>query len=244
VSREAVLIQTMVQLADTLADDFDPVNMLTVLCERCVEILDVAAVGVILMAQTGDLEGVASSNETMRGVEIVEVQTSEGPCPDCYRTGRPVVHVDLQEAATRWPRFAPAALAAGFRSVDALPMHVRGQTLGALNLYLTDERQIPDEDLVVAQALADVATRSIVTYRATTKVDVLNDQLQSVLDIRILIEQAKGMIAVSQAVDMAEAFSRLRGYARTRNLRLGDVAKDVMDRTVHPRSLKPLESAT
>lgn len=238
-SREALLTRTLVELADSLVEDFDLIDLLTLLSDRCVEILDVSAAGLMLVSAGGDLQRMASSSDAARVLEIFEEESDEGPCPDCYRRGKPVINVNLAEVNGRWPGFAPKALAAGFRSVHALPMRVRGRTIGALNLFRTDEGQMGDADVVVAQALADVATISIVTQRAAADSQAVNEQLQGALNSRIVIEQAKGIVAASLGLDMQMAFSLLRDHARNGNLKLGDVARSVIDKTVAPRSLKP-----
>ncbi|MDQ6785145.1 MAG: GAF and ANTAR domain-containing protein [Actinomycetota bacterium] len=238
-SREALLTKTLVQLTEALVDDFDLVDLLTMLSDRCVEILDVSAAGLMLVSADGGLRRMASSSDAMRILEVFEEESDEGPCPDCYRTGEPVINIDLAQVNGRWPRFAPKALDAGFHSVHALPMHVRGRTIGALNLFRTDEGQMGDADVVVAQALADVATISIVTQRAAAEAQGLNEQLQQALNSRIVIEQAKGIVAQSLGVDMEQAFLRLRAHARNSNLKLGDTAKSVIDNTLLPQALKP-----
>ena len=157
-TREAVLARTMVELADSLVDDFDIVDLLTTLSERCVDVLDIAAAGVMLAAPDGELRVMTSSSEAMRVVELFELQSQQGPCLDCYRTGRPVVNEDLATVNGRWPRFSVVAEMAGFRAADAIPMRLRGQVIGALNLFRTETGSLNDDDVLVAQALADVAT--------------------------------------------------------------------------------------
>jgi GAF domain-containing protein len=226
--RETLLARTLVELADTLVDDFDVVDLLTLLTERCVEALDVTTAGLMLASPEGDLRLVASSSHSMHILESFELQTEEGPCLDCYRTGKPIVNLNLAKATHPWTRFAPLALEAGFRSVHAFPMHLRDQSIGALNLFRTDEGQMDDADVLVAQAFADVATIAILQHRATVEAQVLNDQLQNALNSRITIEQAKGMLAQSLSLDMEHAFARLRRYARDHNRRLVDVAHDLV----------------
>src|SRR5438874_11124344 len=138
VTREARLARTLVELADTLVDDFDVVELLTMLTDRCVEVLDVSAAGLMLVAAEGDLRVMASSSEAMRVLELFELQSQEGPCLDCYRSGEPVLNQDLAGAHGRWPRFAPVAVDDGFRSAYALPLRLRDVVIGALNLFLTE----------------------------------------------------------------------------------------------------------
>jgi len=226
--REALLAQTLVELADTLVDDFDVVELLTLLADRCIEVLGVSAAGLILVSPEGDLRVMASSSEAMRVLELFELQAEEGPCMDCFRTGSPVVQHDLAAAADRWSHFAPEALAAGFRSAHALPMRLRGTTLGALNLFGTEPGSMVDSDLVAAQAFADVATIALLQHRAAVEAQLLNEQLRHALNSRIAIEQAKGVLAERLGIDMEQAFARLRQYARSHNLRLVDVAGDVV----------------
>jgi GAF domain-containing protein len=237
--REAVLTRTLVELADTLVDDFDVVELLTLLTDRCVEILDVAAAGLMLVAPEGDLRVVASSSEEMRLVELFELQSQEGPCPDCYRTGEPVLNQNLARDYGRWPRFGPVALEAGFRSVHAIPMRLRGVTIGALNLFRADRGLLEEADVVAAQALADVATIAILQHRAAIQAYVLSEQLNHALNSRIMIEQAKGMLAERVGLDMKDAFSWLRNHARRHNLLLVDVAQAVIDGTVAPDPPRP-----
>ena len=236
-SREALLTKTLVQMTDSLVGDFDLVDLLTLVSDRCVEILDVSAAGLMLASAGGELRRVASSSEAMRVMEVFEEESDEGPCPDCYRTGKPVINVDLTEANGRWARFAPRALAVGFRSVHALPMRVRDTTIGALNLFRADEGRLDDADVIVAQALADVATVSIVTHRTAADAQALSEQLQGALHSRIVIEQAKGVIAEALGVDMEIAFAHLRSHARGGNLKLTDVAMAVRDKTLAPSQL-------
>ena len=228
--REALLTRTLVELADNLVEDFDVVDLLTLLADRCVEIVDVAAAGLMLASADGELRVVASSSEAMRVLEVFEAQADEGPCVDAYRSGQPVVNVTIDDANSRWPRFAPKAADAGFQSIHALPMRLRGENIGALNLFQAEEGQLDDADVAAAQALADVATIAIVAHRAARDAQVRNEQLTQALNTRIVIEQAKGVVAERAGLDMEEAFTRLRRHARQHHLRLTDVAHAVSTR--------------
>jgi GAF domain-containing protein len=238
--REALLARTLVELADTLVDDFDVVELLTLLTDRCVEVLDISAAGLMLVSPGGDLRVMASSSDAMRVLELFELQSEEGPCPDCYRTGGPIVNQKLAADDGPWPHFAPRALEAGFRSVHALPMHLRKVTIGALNLFRADEGGLDEADVLAAQALADVATIAILQHRAGAEAKVVNQQLHHALHTRVIIEQAKGVVAERAGLDMEQSFTRLRNHARTHNLRLVDVALDVINGTVPDASLDHL----
>ncbi len=228
-SREALLVRTFVELADTLVDDFDVVELLTILADRCVEVLDVAAAGLMVASVDGVLRVVASSSDAMRVLELFELQSEDGPCPECFRTGLPVVNQQLDRVDARWPRFAPRAREAGFESVHALPMRLRGQTIGALNLFRAVPGNLDETDVTAAQAFADVATIAVLQQRAVAEAQVVNDQLTRALNSRIVIEQAKGMVAERTGVGMELAFARLRAHARNHNLRLVDLAQGVID---------------
>jgi GAF domain-containing protein len=237
--RERLLVRALVDLADTLVDDFDVVELMTRLADGCVDVLDVGAAGLMLTAPDGDLRVMASSSEAMRVLELLELQAQEGPCLDCFRTGERVVNEDLEMSMVRWPQFAPAALAAGFRTVHALPMRLRGAVIGGLNLFTLDAHDIHPADLEAAQALADVATIALLQHRAAREAQVLNEQLNEALNSRIVIEQAKGIIAERKGVDMGQAFDWLRRHARNHNLLLADVAHGVIAGTVSVAALDP-----
>jgi GAF domain-containing protein len=238
--REAALVRTFVELTDTLVDDFDVVELLTVLAYRCVDVLDVAAAGLMLVNNDGELRVVASSSDAMRLLELFEVQAQEGPCMECYSSGNPVVHPRLATDDGRWSQFSPRALAAGFHSVQALPMRLRGQTIGALNLFRLDEGALAEADLIAAQAFADVATIAILQNRAAAEAQAVNDQLNNALNSRVVIEQAKGMVAERAGLDMEQAFNRLRSHARSHNLLLVDVARSIIDGSLSAGSLDPV----
>ena len=231
-TREERLARTLVELADNLVDDFDIVDLLTTLSDRCVEVLDIAAAGIMLVAPNGELRVMTSSSEAMRVVELFELQSQEGPCLDCYRSGEAVVNHDLAAPDSRWPRFAAVALEAGFRSADAVPMRLRSQIIGALNLFRSEPGALNDRDVIVAQALADVATIALLQHRTVVAAEVVNEQLTGALNSRILIEQAKGIIAGRHHLDMEMAFSRLRTHARNNNQRLSDLALNVVHGSV------------
>jgi GAF domain-containing protein len=235
--REAMLARTFVQLADTLVADYDVIEILTVVTDCCVDVLDVASAGIMLAGPEGDLRVVASSSEGMRLLELFEVQAQEGPCLDCYRTGQPIVNQDLATVNGRWLRFAPVALGAGFHSVHALPMRLRSSVIGAVNLLRVEPGELRSADVEAAQALADVATIAILQHRATLEAQVVNDQLNHALNSRIVIEQAKGMVAERLGVNMELAFTTLRTHARNHNLRLVDVAQGVIGGTLAASTL-------
>jgi GAF domain-containing protein len=229
---ESSVVQALVEMADSLVDDFDVVDMLTGLTERCVKHLDVSAAGVMLVSPRGELRLVASSSETMRVLEAFELQAQEGPCLDAFRTGERVEHENLVTGKGRWPRFATVALEAGFQSVFALPLRLRERTIGALNLFSVDQTQMDEGNVMVARAFADLATISVLQHRVATEAQIVNEQLSLALENRILIEQAKGVIFERGGIGMEEAFSRLRRYARSHNLLLVDVAQAAIDGTL------------
>jgi GAF domain-containing protein len=240
VPREAMLAKTLVELADTLVADFDVVELLTRLADRCVEVLEVGAAGLMLAGPDGELKVMASSSEAMRVLELFELQAAEGPCLDCYRSGKAVMQADLATPTSRWPRFAAETLAAGFSSVQALPLRLRGTVIGALNLFHVEVGEMSTTDIEGAQALADVATIAILQNRASVGAQVLNQQLQHALNSRVVIEQAKGMVAERSGLNIELAFNALRAYARNHNLRLVDVAESVIDGSLAPSSMGPL----
>src|SRR6266516_3270479 len=233
-TRETDVVRSLVEMADTLVDDYDVVDLLTGVADRCVDLLGVSAAGVMLASPAGSLGLVASSSEAMRLLELFELQQQEGPCLDAFRTGERVQHVNLDAGSGRWPSFSAAARKAGFASASAVPLRLREVTLGALNLLSVPRAPMAEADLIVARAFADLATLSITQHRASAEAQRLNEQLSGALTSRVVIEQAKGVISERAGVDLAQAFSRLRAYARSRNLRLTDVARAAIDGTLDP----------
>ena len=228
-TRESLLARTLVELTDTMTHDFDVVDLLRLLADRCVEVLDVQAAGIMLAAPNGQLRVMASSSEAMRILEVFEIQAQEGPCLDSYRTGQAVVNHDLDAAGGRWPLFAVEALDAGFQSAHALPMRARGSVIGALNLFRSDASEMWPADFEIGQAFADAATIAILQHRASTKAHTLTKQLTHALSSRVILEQAKGMLAERLDLDMEQSFATLRTHARNNNLRLSDVAQSFVD---------------
>jgi transcriptional regulator with GAF, ATPase, and Fis domain len=224
-----LLSETFVELTDTMVADFDVIDFLHVLTDRSVQLLDVSAAGLLLADPRGELRVVAASSEAVRLLELFQLQSDQGPCLDCFRAGQPVDSGDLAAAAARWPRFAPAAQQAGFAAVQALPMRLRDQVIGALNLFRASPGALPPADVRVGQALADVATISLLHERSMRHSDTLNEQLQTALNSRVIIEQAKGKLAERLGLDMDHAFTLLRDFARNRNRRLSDLAQAFVD---------------
>lgn len=236
-NREEKLGRTLVELADTLVDDFDIVDLLVLVAERCVELLDASAAGLLLADARGTLHLMAATSEATELVELFQIQNDEGPCLSCYRAGTPVLVPDLAAENERWPSFVPVASGAGFQAAHAFPLRLRSETLGALNLFRTEPGRLARADVTTAQALADIATIAILQHQAAREAQALAEQLRAALDSRIAIEQAKGVIAERAGVDMSEAFSRLRRYARSNQRRLADVAQDVVDGTLSSAAL-------
>jgi transcriptional regulator with GAF, ATPase, and Fis domain len=226
--RERLLARTFVELADTLVDDFDVADFLRTLVEQSVRLVDASAAGVVLSDTEGRLRMAAASSERAGVLETLAVQAEDGPCIDCVRSGRPVASPDLTHDAHRWPRFTGAAETAGFRGAQAVPMRLRRQVIGALTLLNVDPIEVDPNRSELLQALADVATIGILQHRAIIRGEMLTEQLQTALNSRITIEQAKGVVsAQSGDPDMEHAFTALRGYARAHNQRLAELARDV-----------------
>jgi transcriptional regulator with GAF, ATPase, and Fis domain len=238
-SKQTLLGETMVALADSLVTDFDVIELLTMLADRCVTILGVSAAGLMLAGPDGTLRVIASSSEQMRLLELFELQTEQGPCLESFRTGEAVSHDDLSTATDRWPKFAPEAISNGFRAVHALPLRLRGTVIGAMNLFENDTAGIDEEGLRAARAFADIATIAILQYRAAIGSHEVIDQLNTALNTRIVIEQAKGIVSERRHLDMDGAFAALRQHARNSNLRLSDVAAAVVAGTLAPDRLSP-----
>jgi len=225
-----LLSETFVELTDTMVADFDVIDFLHVLTSRTAELLDVSAAGLLLADPRGELRVVAASSEAARLLELFQLQSDEGPCLDCFRSGRPVASAELG-ADQRWPQFAAAAKQAGFTAVQALPMRLREQVIGALNLFRAVPGALDPASVRIGQALADVATIGLLHERSMRRSDTLNEQLQTALNSRVIIEQAKGKLAERLGIDMNQAFNMLRDQARGSNQRLSDVARAFVDGT-------------
>lgn len=235
--REARMVAAFVEMADTLVADYDVVDVLHRLVEHTVGLLDAAAAGLLLADQRGSLRVLASSTEEVRLLELFQLQANEGPCMDAYRTGEPILADDLAAVSQRWPSFAPQALQQGFASVHAVPLRLRDEVIGALNLFGHHTGRLSAADLIVAQALADTATIGILQERAIHRGEVLTEQLQTALNNRIIIEQAKGVLSHAGPLDMDQTFEVLRDYARDHSTRLSAIAAELADATLDPQTV-------
>lgn len=231
-SRAERVSAAFVKITETLVADYEVLDLLHTLVEATVELLDASAAGLLLADPHGDLQVVASTSEESQLVEILQLQAGEGPCVECYRTGTPVVVADIASLHAQWPAFQAAALSQGFRSVQAVPMRVHGKTVGAMGMFGKDPGTMTREDSTIGQALADVATVGIMQERIIRESALVNEQLQWALNSRVLIEQAKGVIAYQSRVNMEEAFKRLRDFARANNQSLEETASHVIKRTL------------
>ncbi len=230
--REREVTQAFVSIATTLARGYDVVEMLDGLTAECSRLLDVASAGLLLADRRGVLHVLAASSERARELEVHQLQRDDGPCLDCYRDGAPVAVPDLSVEQERWPAFVPAARAAGYESVHAVPLRLQDTVLGAMGLFGSEPGSLNDDDLTLAQALADVASVALVQDRTATSASALSAQLQGALTSRVVLEQAKGVIAQRGGIGVEEAFAVLRGYAREEHQRLTDVARAVVARTL------------
>jgi GAF domain-containing protein len=231
--REQEVVQALVSLAGSMATGrSDVVELLSELTEACADLLDVAAAGLLLADDRAVLHVMAASSESVAHVEAMQIQRAQGPCLDCYQDGQPVNVPDLKTELDRWPQFVPTALAADFRSVHAVPMRLRDSVLGALGLFGAEPGALNAADLRLAQGMADVASIALVQDRAAADQQAVNEQLQLALTSRVVLEQAKGVLAKTADLDMATAFAVLRRYARDHNLRLSELAHAVVHRRV------------
>lgn len=230
-SREQQVTEVFVEVAESLIADFDAIEFLQRLSVRCMEILDTAAVGILLADENGILHVLAASDEDIRLLEVFALQHDQGPCVECYRSGRARTHIDLTdpEVTVNWPHFTGAAREAGFVGAHALPLRLRGRVVGALGLFQTDPEPLTPADLTLAQALADVATIAILQQRTRAHTEAERDQLQYALNSRVVIEQAKGILAERWQLPVDEALSVLRTYARAHHRKLSELAREITE---------------
>jgi transcriptional regulator with GAF, ATPase, and Fis domain len=233
VDREARLLDALAVLADTLVADYDVIDLLQTLVDTCSALLDIEAAGLLLAdPESGDLDLVASTSESTRIVEAMQLSVVAGPCIDAYRDSRIVSVPDIAALPDEFGAFRASALDEGFRSVYAIPMRLRSSTIGAVNLFRTETGELNDADRRAAQALTDVATIGILHERTARASDVLQRQLQQALDSRVVIEQAKGVLAHTHGITPDDAFVRLRAFARSERRSIAEVARGLVDRTM------------
>jgi hypothetical protein len=233
-----------VELADTLVENYDQIDFLHRLAERCVSVLGVSEAGVVLVGPEGQLRPLASSSERMHLMELIEVQREDGPCLDCWRSGEAVREDELSESRERWPRFTPAALEAGFLSAYAVPMRLREERIGALNLFANRTFGLIEPDEIIAQAMADVATIGILHERFIRQREEVSEQLRAAFNARIALEQAKGIVAEAMGTDVDEAFALMRGYTRRHRLLLSEVAGRLISRDLAVEALQSSASSS
>ena len=222
------LAQVFVELADTVVDTFDIIEFLDNLTERCVELLDADAAALMLVDQRNRLNLMAATAQEARVLGLFELQVQEGPCLECFSTGQAITNVYFADSQERWPKLGPTAVESGFGTTHALPMRLRAQVIGALNLFTGGQRRLSVADLATGQAMADMATIGLLHQRNAYDQTTLSEQLQLALNSRVLVEQAKGALADRAHISLSEAFNRMRDHARGNGPTLAGVASEVV----------------
>lgn len=243
-TRETLLVQTFVTLADSMVADYDVIDLLQNLVDQTTELFDASASGIILGPDAEHLEVIVSTSEESRLVGLMQIRAAEGPCVEAVSSGQVVSVVDMAEMRNRWPEFAAEVAATDYLSVHAIPLRLRGETIGSLNLFRDHEGALNEEDAVAAQALSDVATISVLQERAIRDSTVIRDQLQRALNSRVVIEQAKGVLAHTHQLDMDAAFRLLRQHARSTQAPIAVVAAGVVDRSIQIPVTQPTKAAS
>ncbi|GAA2624622.1 GAF and ANTAR domain-containing protein [Paractinoplanes durhamensis] len=222
------LATLFVEVADTLVDDFDVVEFLQMLTKRVADLFDTGEAGLMLADHRDRLTFMAASDESARLMELFQLQYGDGPCLDAFRTARPVTNVDLAAATGKWPEFAPRATQAGFQSVHAFPLRLRREVIGAMGVF-GSATELDDADTLIVQSLADVAVIGLLQERSIRRGEALTEQLQGALNSRVIIEQAKGVVAQAYGVTPDEAYALIRTFARNTNRRLSEVAGSIVN---------------
>jgi hypothetical protein len=235
-SREKELVETFVELADTMVTGYDVVDLLHRLVTRCARTLNVAGVGILIPDADGTLEVVASTSERSQLISLLQLSEEQGPCLDAYHSGEQVTVSDIAGIRERWPRFASAAGELGYRWMHAIPLRLREDVIGSLNLFGDQPGALTPDDAMAARGLADIATIGILHERAFREADLARHQLQHALDSRVVIEQAKGILSHIHNIDMDAAFQLLRQRARSSQRKLSDVARQVIEDATRPRT--------
>lgn len=228
-TREDQLLQTVGTLADSLVDDFDVVELLQLLVDESAKIFDASAAGILLVSPEGVLEVLVSTSERSEFVGLMQLRAGEGPCVEAVETGKTVSVTDMRDVSDRWPAFAADAARSGYASLHAIPLRVRSNTIGSLNLFRDRVGELNDKDATAARTLADIATISILQQRLVGESRLAQEQLQRALDTRVVIEQAKGFVAQQHNLSMDAAFNRIRSHARSTQTRLSAVATEITE---------------
>lgn len=228
-TRTQQLFEAFATFADTLVVGYDVLGLLQTLVETCRDLLDVDSAGILLLSASDDLEVVASTSESNRLIEVMQLDANAGPCMECFRTRSVVSVPDVDVDSARWPAFCATALEQGIHSVYAIPLRLRDNTIGTLNLMRNERGEPNQHDVQAAQALADVATIGILQERSVRDASTVRDQLQNALSSRVIIEQAKGVVSETSNLTTEEAFQAIRRYARSHETALSVVAQQLVD---------------
>ncbi|WP_448616455.1 GAF and ANTAR domain-containing protein [Modestobacter sp. URMC 112] len=233
-TREDLIADAFVELADSLVSGFDVTDFLDRLVNWAVELLDADAAGIMLADSRGQLQVLAATSHDVRLLELFELQADSGPCLDSFRSGQPVTPPDLPAMRSQWPTFAARSQAIGYSSAQAVPLRLRDEVIGAMNVFRIAEGALVGSQLKLARALADVASVAIISERTISARELLADQLQGALNSRVVLEQAKGMLAERTGVGVDQAFARMRDHARRSGQSLHDVAAAVVEQRGRP----------
>lgn len=227
-NRETWLAETLVELADTSASEFVDTEYLRTLASRLRILLAPAEIGLIIGAERGRPRLAAATSDRTRDLVTFELQHDDGPCVRAYRNGETVLNQDVSGAEQPWPRFAEKARAVGVRFASALPMRRHADIVGAVGILDARGSTVSAQDIALARTLAEAATIGLRQQRALEVSTQRSTQLQHALDSRIVIEQAKGMVAARLGLSLGEAFGLLRDHSRQHNERLAEVAAKVI----------------
>ncbi|WP_051735958.1 GAF and ANTAR domain-containing protein [Amycolatopsis rifamycinica] len=230
------LAHAMVELTTRLvADGTDPASLLRTATRSLGEVTGASAAGLLVADPRGGVEVLAASDDTSRFLELLQTLTGEGPCVDCIRTGEIVAapHLDAVDPA-RWPAFRLAASAGGFAAVHAFPLRLRGRTLGGVNVFHTRPRELGREELAAAQALADLAVLGMTVESGDRREARLAETTLAVLNGRVRVAQAVGMVAAARDLDPGAARVLLQAHADRTRATTGEVAGAITGGTLDP----------
>lgn len=229
--RDDPIAQALVAFIQELTQKHTVQSVLECMADHCRELLPADGVGVLLLEEQ-QLTVATTNSKVGNAVESLEVELEEGPCVECVRVGHPIFVPDLAAAVDRYPRFVPRALEAGAGAIHALPMTGHGELVGSVNIVNLVPTELSDTSLGAARMLSDVAVSYIFAVRLHEETSALAGQLQSALDTRVLIEQAKGMLGERHGESLDDAFERLRRHARSESTPVREIARRVVSGTL------------